>query len=159
MEQYTYKNISVNWSPDIKALADTLLRKWKRVRSKEADPFAKTCIVVNDAFTEKWLKDYYLLERRIPQIMMDLEFVRLPEFVNDWLFATIHQKTPRGRSANQHPYSKNVMAWRIYNILKNADPDGEFKELLNYVDKNKGKCAEKRYALSVMLANLYDSYL
>ena len=152
-------NFSVNWSPDLKALADDLLEKWKKTRLDKADPFAKTCIVINDAFTEKWLKKHFLLEHRIPQIMMDLEFVRLPEFVNDWLWAVLHHKSPRERDANQHPYSKNVLSWRIYNILENAAPDGEFKELLNYVNGGNGKHAEKRFAMSAKLANLYDEYL
>ena len=152
-------SISVNWSPDLKALADDLLNKWRDVRKNATDPFAKICIVINDDFTMKWLKQYFLLEHKIPQIMMDLEFVRLPEFVNDWLFAMIHKKTPRERQANQHPYSKNVLTWRIYRVLENAAPEGELKELLNYVNRGNGKHAEKRYALSMKLASLYDDYL
>ena len=159
MEKYTNMNISLNWSPDLKALADDLLRKWRDVRQKNSDPFAKICVVINDDFTETWLKKYFLLELGISQIIMDLEFVRLPEFVNAWLFATNHQKSPRERNANQHPYSKNVLSWRIYSILEKASPDGELKELLNYVNGGKGKHAEKRFALSVKLADLYDSYL
>ena len=152
-------NISVKWSSDLRALADDLLTKWKEVRKASSDPFAKVCIVVNDAFTEQWLKQYFLLEKKIPQIMMDLEFVRLPEFVNDWLGATIRQESPRERHAGQHPYSKSVLTWRIYRILENTAPDGELRELLNYVNGATEKRALKRYSLSAKLAAIYDDYL
>ncbi len=151
-------SITVKWSPDLKRLADDLLDSWETVR-QNADPFAKTCIVVNDPFTEKWLKRYFLVDKKIPQIMMDLEFVRLPEFVNDWLWATVHETSPRERQASSHSYSKNVLAWRIYRILEKAAPEGALKELLNYTRSSGGKDSEKRYALAVKLASLYDDYL
>ncbi|MBR6471887.1 MAG: exodeoxyribonuclease V subunit gamma, partial [Victivallales bacterium] len=101
----------------------------------------------------------FLLEKKIPQIMMDLEFVRLPEFVNDWLGATVRLESPRERHANQHPYSKSILTWRIYRLLEKAAPDGELQALLNYVNGATEKRATKRYSLSAKLACLYDDYL
>ena len=78
-------NISVKWSSDLAALADDLHRCWQEVNQASCDdPFAKIAVVVNDNATAKWLRQYLLQERRIPQVMMDLEFVKLPEFVNEF---------------------------------------------------------------------------
>ena len=153
-------NISVKWSSDLAALADDLHRCWLEVNQAACDdPFAKIAVVVNDNATAKWLRQYLLLERRIPQVMMDLEFVKLPEFVNDWLWA-VCGKPLRERKASLHPYSKNVLTWRIYRLLEQAAPDGEWAALLKYVQAGGQKSVpERRHALSAMLAALYDDYL
>ncbi len=147
------ETITVQWSSHLEDLADELL---KSVTERPGSPFDKTCIVVNDSATENWLKQYFLQERKIPQILMNLEFVRLPEFLNDWLAALVHGTDPRRRRAAQHPYSPGVLAWRIFRILGNAAPDGELRELLHYVGPEDDPL--RRYALSEKLAKLYDDY-
>ena len=127
-------NISVKWSSDLSVLADDLWKCWQAVNNQaKDDPFKKIAVVINDTATGKWLKEYFLLERKIPQIMMNLEFVMLPEFVNDWLWS-VCGKSLQDRQASQHPYSKNVLSWRIYRLLEQASPDGELSELLKYVN-------------------------
>ncbi|MBO4619613.1 MAG: exodeoxyribonuclease V subunit gamma [Victivallales bacterium] len=153
-------NISVKWSSDLTVLAEDLWKCWQAVNNQaKDDPFKKIAVVINDTATGKWLKEYLLLERKIPQIMMNLEFVMLPEFVNDWLWS-VCGKSLQERQASQHPYSKNVLSWRIYRLLEQASPDGELSELLKYVNAGDTRNApERRYALSARLASLYDDYL
>ena len=154
------KNLSVKWSSDLKALADDLRDRWRKVCTASGeDPFAKIAVVVNDAATAKWLQQHLLVENPTPQVMLDLDFVMLPEFVNDWLWA-VRGKSPRERQASQHPYSRNVLVWRIYRILEQASPEGELADLLKYVNTGGGENApERRYALASRLAALYDDYL
>ena len=149
-------DLPVNWGSDLTALADSLL---KDLTNTVCDPFKKHCIVVNSSATEKWLKQYFLLDRKISQVLLNIDFVKLPELVNDWLFAVTEGKSPQQRRANQHPYSKSVMTWRIYRILEQAQPDGAFAELLNYINNGNGNIAKRRGALAEKLAKLYDDYL
>ena len=153
-------NISVKWSSDLSVLAEDLWKCWQAANNQaENDPFKKIAVVINDTATGKWIKEYLLLERKIPQIMMNLEFVMLPEFVNDWLW-TVGGKSLAERQASQHPYSKNVLVWRIFRLLEQASPEGELSELLKYINTGDTKNApERRYALSAKLAALYDDYL
>ena len=152
-------DISVYWSSDLSALAMSLQECWKTVNRKSDNPFTKIAVVINDPATEKWLKQYLLMECQMPLVMMNLEFVMLPEFVNDWLW-TVRGKPLRERQASLHPYSRNILAWRIYRILADAPPNIELDELLKYVNTgDKTKAPTRRYALAAKLATLYDDYL
>ena len=67
-------NITVKWSSDLSAMAEDLWKCWQAVNNQaKDDPFKKIAVVINDVATGKWLKEYFLLERKIPQIMMNLE--------------------------------------------------------------------------------------
>ena len=147
--------ISVHWSSRLECLADKLLESLQNEWKKHPDPFDKFCIVVNDSATANWLKEHFLLDCQMRGVIMNLEFVNLQEFVSDWLWAAIHKKAPRERERTLHPYSKEVLTWRIYDILGKAAPEGELKELLAYVRDD----LRRRYSLAVQLAKLYDDYL
>jgi len=147
------ETITVQWSSCLETLADELL---KSLEGCVCSPFDKICIVVNDAASENWLKHYFLLERKVPQVLMNLAFVRLPEFLNDWLAAMVHGTDPRQRWAALHPYSPGVLTWRICRILKSAAPDGELAELLHYIGQE--NVSLRRFDLARKLAKLYDDY-
>ncbi|MBO4513448.1 MAG: exodeoxyribonuclease V subunit gamma [Victivallales bacterium] len=151
--------MKVNWSPRLETLADGLLEQWAELSRREASPFGKICIVVNDKASENWLKQYALLVKKMPQVMMNVDFVMLSEFINDWLEAQVHGVAPRERKASMHPYSQEVLTWRIYRILSNAKEGSELDTLLAYLKKDEKNIAKRRYALSARLARLYDDYL
>ena len=146
----------VSWSSDLTKLADALLEQLDQTGD---DPFGKHCIVVNSDATEKWLKQYFLLDRKTTRLLCDLEFAMLPEFVNDWLWATVEKRPPRERRAARHPYSRDVLTWRIYRILEGAKRGDGLDELLAYVGDDPNTAAAKRGELAEKLAVLYDDYL
>ena len=145
----------VNWGSDITALADALLEQLAAAGRSGNDPMKKICVVVNSPATERWLKQYFLLDRRTSQLLFNLEFVKLPEFVNDWLWAVVEGRAPRERRATRHPYSKDVMTWRIYRLLGQMRSGEGFDELLDYIAGD----VRRRSALAEKLAILYDDYL
>ncbi|MBR6372511.1 MAG: exodeoxyribonuclease V subunit gamma [Victivallales bacterium] len=151
--------MKVNWSPRLEELADGLLEQWVELSKREASPFGKICVVVNDKASENWLKQYALLVKKMPRVMMNVDFVMLSEFINDWLEAQVHGVAPRERKAAMHPYSQEVLTWRIYRILSAAKEGGELDTLLAYLKKDEKNIAKRRYALSARLARMYDDYL
>ena len=152
-------SMKVNWSPRLEELADGLLEQWVELSKREASPFGKICVVVNDKASENWLKQYALLVKKMPRVMMNVDFVMLSEFINDWLEAQVHGVAPRERKAAMHPYSQEVLTWRIYRILSAAKEGGELDTLLAYLKKDEKNIAKRRYALSARLARMYDDYL
>ena len=107
----------VFWSDRLELLAEGLFRKWEEVPMR--DPFSRMCVVVGDMSTRNWLQSYFLLHRRpgCRRILANIDFKPLPELVNDWL-AAMCGKSGERRNPSEHPYSKNVLAWRINAILK-----------------------------------------
>ena len=152
-------SVKLNWGIRLEALADALIDQWIELSQKEAKPFGKVCIVVSDKASENWLKQYMLMDRKLSRIMMNVEFAMLPQFINDWLSAQVKGVSPRERCAVLHPYSKEVLAWRIYRILSIAQEGGELDKLLVYLNRDRKNLARRRYALSARLARLYDDYL
>ena len=151
--------ITTYWNNRLELLADKMLDIWEKEKRANRNPFSKICIVVNDSATENWLKQYYLLVRKTPQILMNLAFVKLPEFVNDWLEAQTRAIAPSARNASLHPYSKDVLTWRIYRILSQEQSNGPLSNLLEYVGTDPKNAARRRHSLAEQLAKLYDGYL
>ena len=149
----------IKWGARLEALADALLSEWIETSRSSHAPFGKICVVVNDSATESWLKHYFLLVKQVPQVLLNLEFVRLQQFVNDWMQAQVHGIAPRNRQAGLHPYSQEVMVWRIYQILSKAETSGDFPELQAYVGNDQEKKPQRRFALAEQLSQLYDDYL
>ncbi len=151
-------SISIKWSASLESLADGLLRAWEDAASSAHEPFGKTCIVVNNIATANWLKQYYLVDRKIRRVMLGLDFVALPEFANDWLAAQVHGIAPRERKASLHPYSKEVMAWRIYRRLDKAEEGDGLEILRSYVGTEPQAAGRRRWALSGKIARMLDEY-
>ncbi|MCQ2379080.1 MAG: exodeoxyribonuclease V subunit gamma [Victivallaceae bacterium] len=154
----TSGSVQIHWSDRLRLLADGLFSEWREYAPSD-DPFAKTCVVVHDNAAMSWLKNHFLLENRSGEILFNVDFVLLPELVNDWLAAETHGQSPRTRRAAQHPYSPGVLTWRIYRELeKNGDRD-DYRELQEYIGRDEAHRPRRRYALAQKLATLFDDYL
>lgn len=150
----------IRWSDRLESLADGMIEEWKNtVPSNGGNAFEKICVVVQDNSVRDWLKKYCFIEKKDPWIMMNVEFVMMPEFLNDWLAAQTRGISPYERRPAEHPYARPVLPWRIYHILEQNADDPAFRELTGYIGDDESNAAFRRYDLSVRLANLYDDYL
>ena len=150
------RTMIVRWSDSLERLADGLFEAWRNERTA----FRKTCVVVRDMATRDWLKSYYLLNGKHRDVLVNLEFVPLEQFVNDWLFAKTHNAPLNARDPKTHPYSKLVLAWRIYGILADREHlEEEFGPILAYIGSDEKNEARRRYVLAEQLAKLFDDYL
>ncbi len=149
-------SITVRWSDRLELLAEGLFDEWSRERTV----FRRTCVVVRDLATRDWLKSHYLLSGSHRQLLVNLDFVPLEEFVNNWLFAKTHDEPLNTRTPQTHPYSKPVMAWRIYRILADEEHlEADLAPLLEYVGTDPLNAPRRRYALAEQIARLFDDYL
>lgn len=154
------KNINVYWSDRLEMLADAMFEECEQNFS--TDPFEKRCIVVGDMATRNWLLNYFLMKRssHSKRIFANYDFKPLPEFINDWLAAFAHGTDSSSRRPSEHPYAKNVLAWRIDAILRACSDEAEFAFLNSYITGSDGRqSAKRRFALAERLAELFDSYL
>lgn len=152
-------SLNVCWSDRLEALAESLFSGWESTPAR--DPFARVCIVVGDMSTRNWLQDYFLLHRRpgARRILANIDFKPLPELVNDWLAAMCGKDGER-RNPSEHPYAKNVLAWRINAILKDQARNPDLAVPLAYVERAKESVRDRRrFELSTRLAELFDDYL
>lgn len=150
----------VYWSDRIEVLADKMLDEWDAQRG---DPFKRTCVLVGDLATASWLKEWFLLHRAHGRrrILANIDFKPIAEFVNDWLAAQVRGEDGGSRKASEHPYSRRVLAWRIYSIMEKLDAtrdkDRVFAPIIAYVGRDAS--ARRRFGLSTRLAQMYDDYL
>ena len=152
-------SLNVCWSDRLEALAESLFGEWENAPVR--DPFVRVCIVVGDMSTRNWLQDYFLLHRRPGgrRILANIDFKPLPELVNDWLAAMCGKDGER-RNPSEHPYAKNVLAWRINAILKDQTRNPDLAVPLAYVERAKEAVRDRRrFELSTRLAELFDDYL
>ena len=152
-------SLAVFWSDRLEALAEGLFKGWETASVR--DPFARTCIVVGDMSTRNWLQSYFLLHRRPGRrrILANVDFKPLPELANDWLAAACG-KNGECRNPAEHPYAKNVLAWRIDAILKDQARNPDLATPLAYVRRAKESVmGRRRFELSTRLAELFDDYL
>ena len=148
--------MKVYWSDSLEKLADGFFKAWLH----ERNVFRKTCVAVHDMATRDWLKSHYLMNSGLRQVLINVEFLPLPEFINNWLFTKTHDEPLSKRSAKDHPYAQPVLSWRIYRILSDEQSLGpEMKPLLEYIGNDEQNKPWRRYALSEQLAKLYDDYL
>ena len=152
-------SLRVLWSDHLEELAEQLFGEWEKAPVR--DPFARMCIVVGDMSTRNWLQSYFLLHRRpgCRRILANVDFKPLPELVNDWLAAMCGKDGER-RSPSEHPYAKNVLAWRINAILKDQVRNPELAVPQAYVQRAKDSVRDRRrFELATRLAELFDDYL
>ena len=136
-------SLKVFWSDRLEALADGLFGAWEAAPVR--DPFARMCVVVGDMSTRGWLQSHFLLRRRAGtrRILANIDFKPLPEFVNDWLSAICGKNGGR-RNPAEHPYAKNVLAWRINAILKDQADNPDIAVPAAYVRKARESVADRR---------------
>ena len=131
-----------------------------------ADPFARAAVVVGNGGRGEWLKEFHLFSRegRGRRILAGMAVWELHPFVGDWLYAALEGKNPKMRRPSSHPYSMEVLRWRIDRLLGEMDGRGElgkgFPELAGYLGKGgEGEEAEgRRSALAGKLAAMYGDY-
>ena len=151
-------SLRVFWSDRLETMADKMLDEW--ASRPFGDPFARTCVVVDEPATREWLRDRFLL-RRAPgerRVLGNLEFRPMPEFVNDWLAAMTGEADVRDRDPAVHPYSRGVLAWRIDAILRARAGDPALHALANYVGTGP-TAGFRRFDLASRIARLFDDYL
>lgn len=148
--------MKVYWSQRLDALAD----RFYEIREADtaADPFARTAVVVPTPLRGDWLKARFLLDRPAGRrrILSNLDIRVLPEFVNDWLSAAVDGIPPADRKPAEHPYSKEMLQWRIDGILA-ASPD-DFPVLARYFGRREADRPIRRFALAGKLAAMFDDY-
>ena len=158
--------LRVFWSDRLETLAERLFNEWEK--TSVPDPFSRICVVVGDMSTRNWLQSYFLLHHRPGnrRILANLDFKPLPELVNDWLAAMCGTdgERPSGRSRprnpSEHPYAKNVLAWRINAILKDQTQNPDLAVPIAYVGGATESVKDhRRFELSMRIAELFDDYL
>ncbi len=147
-------DLRVYWSDRIEALAERLFAS----RGRSGDPFARTCVVVGDPASRDYLQSFFVTGAGGCGVLANVDFIPIAEFVNDWLAAQCGRARGLRRAAD-HPYARDVMAWRIFALLERNAGDPAFSELTSYVEADRGGVARRRFALSCRIAALFDDYL
>ena len=143
--------IKVYWGDSLAALADKLYRK-----QVKKDIFQREAVLVGSPLQADWLRQFRLFEHSDAerQIFANWEFPSFYVFLNDWVEKALHD-TPIGeRRASEHPYSKELLLWRIWRILKKEESRAEFASLRDYYADSELRLLE----LCGSLAQLYDDY-
>jgi exodeoxyribonuclease V gamma subunit len=152
------------WSQRLEELAERLYRDaegWL-----EGDPLAKVAVVVGHPMRGEWLKEYHLFEREGAgrRILAGMDGMALHPFVGDWLYAALEGKDPKRRRPSSHPYSMEVLRWRIDGVLGELEAagalEGKYPELAGYLAGSDGAGAReaRRSALAAKLAEMYGDY-
>ena len=108
------------WSDDLETLAKRLIQDYEK--NIGTDPFATSCIITGNPLRGNWLHRFFV--QHAPQnrpIVANLDIQFLYPFVNDWLYAAFEKKDICSRRPLEHPYSKQILQWRIYNILSSPE--------------------------------------
>ena len=144
------------WSHRLEDLAERLYEDV--AASRGDDPFARACVVVGHSLRGDWLREFRLFERpdAARPVLANLDVVPLHPFVGDWLYAAVERKDPTSRRPSSHPYSKDVLQWRIDAILeREADA---FPELERYLRDVPAEVPARRFALAGKIAETFGDY-
>lgn len=152
---------NVIWSDKLENLADSLFDKLDLFPL--SSPLHQECIVINSPVLGAWLKQYFLYERRgkgRQRVLANWDVQYLYPFINDWLFRMTHAVREQ-RNAEYHPYSKDCLQWRIYQLLPILDKtDAVYKPLFHYIgiEQDESMPLPRCYSLAGVLARMYDDY-
>ncbi|MBR4190769.1 MAG: exodeoxyribonuclease V subunit gamma [Kiritimatiellae bacterium] len=154
------------WAQRVEDLAEGLYGELERELA--GDPFARAAVVVGHRMRGEWLKEFHVFSRaeRGRMILAGMDVVELHPFVGDWLYAALEGKDPKRRRPSSHPYSMEVLRWRIDRLLGEMEGAGElgrgYPALARYLErggKGAGASAEgRRAALAGKLAAMYGDY-
>lgn len=142
------------WSDDLETLAKRLIQDYEK--NIGTDPFATSCIITGNPLRGNWLHRFFV--QHAPQnrpIVANLDFQLLYPFVNDWLYAAFEKKDICSRRPLEHPYSKQILQWRIYHILSSSSIR-HFPDLEYYLGKHPS--SERVFRLAGTLAQFFDTY-
>lgn len=156
------------WAQRFEDLAEGLYGELEA--ESAGDPFARSAVVVSHAMRGEWLKEYHLFGRegRGRAILAGMDVAALHPFVGDWLYAALEGKDPKMRRPSSHPYSMEVLRWRIDALLGDLEKSGELERdyaaLAGYLHPGKGEAGRgeaaegRRSALAAKLAATYGDY-
>lgn len=144
------------WSHRLEALAERLYEDV--AASRGDDPFARSCVVVGHSLRGDWLREFRLFERpdAARPVLANLDVVPLHPFVGDWLYAAVERKDPKERRPSAHPYSRDVMQWRVDAVL--ARRPNAFPVLAGYLGEDPEELPSRRFALAGRIAESFDDY-
>ncbi len=150
--------MKIFWGDCLEKLAEAMFT----ATQPRTDPFETECTVVGSPVMAGWLKQYFLYDlpkdKKQNRVLAGWDFKMLHPFVNDWL-AKACAGTPVGqRDPAQHPYSIDVLQWRIWNELAIPEPPKEYGPLLAYVGEDENAMDRKRWELAARVARLFDDY-
>ena len=107
------ERVELVWSQRLEDLAERLYRDAEGRLA--GDPLARVAVVVGQPMRGEWLKEYHLFGREGAwrRILAGMDVLALHPFVGDWLYAALEGKDPGMRRPSSHPYSMEVLRWRI----------------------------------------------
>ena len=151
-------HLNVHWSDSLDTLAHAMFAN----ASKKDDPFDTECTVVGSPVMAGWLKQFFLYDfpkgSDTQHVLACWDFKMLHPFVNDWL-AKAHTGTEIGnRNPAQHPYSCDVLQWRIWIELSQHVELADYAALRAYIGEDPLAMDRKRWGLAQRLAQLFDDY-
>ena len=121
--------------------------------------FNQDVIVVQNAGMQHWLNLALATERGIS---MNIRYALPAQF----LWKLMRSLASDENVPDQSPYSREVLAWRIYHLLglESVIKDADFMPATRYwlgdeSDINNKQAALKRYQLARQMADLYEQYL
>ncbi|NLL82790.1 MAG: exodeoxyribonuclease V subunit gamma [Lentisphaerae bacterium] len=153
--------ITVLWGNRLETLAQRLFEAAAAEPSTSpADVLNyKHCVVVPNRIVQGWLQQEFLFSSRPSGVMANWEFPLLNIFVNDSL-AQMNNTDNAPRDPAAHPFSRDAMTWRIFNLLSTTDLNRNGLSQLNtFLRPNDRPRFEHRcFKLSLRLATLFDDY-
>ena len=163
------------WSQHLEALAERLFRDLEVCRGE--DPLARSAVVVSHALRGQWLKEWHLFSREGAgrEILAGIDVLPLHPFTGDWLHAALEGQDPKSRRPSSHPYSMEVLRWRIDGVMAGAaagTADAEARSKKEEVRSGGGDGwvgaggvwaffeggAERRSAVAGKLAEMFSDY-
>lgn len=151
-------HLQIYWSDRLENLANAMFSNTQDGQ----DPFATECTVVGSTVMAGWLKQYFLGDypktNKKQHVLACWNFEMLHPFVNDWLAKAVSDTVIGKRAPAEHPYSPDVLQWRIWNLLCDDMQMSKFASLHDYIGNDTQIRDRKRWALSQRLAKLFDDY-
>ncbi len=149
----------VIWGNQLERLAEQL---FQNIAAERTDPLQPVCVVTPETAWEAWLRHMFLYEwnRRKSTghaVWANWEFFPLYQFVNDWLDRMVHPGTSH-RAARLHPYSRDVLTWRLYRWLLSGawKEQAVYERLTAYLGDDPS--SRRMYELAGRLARLLEDY-
>lgn len=128
-----------------------------RLLARKGNPFVPRTIVVQSAGAAAKLQQEIA---GYSGICANTEFPYPGTFINNNIFSPTAEAlgfgASRARTPDDIPYSPEIMAWQLFQILPEALRDPDFRVLDRYAEKADGL---KIFQLAQCIAKLYDSYL
>lgn len=133
---------------------EDLLTLFAKVQQTSTLPvLEQETVLVQNPGMQHWLN---MQQAQIMGISMNAKFVLPAQFLWQQLRTLCGEAVPE-----QYPYSREVLAWRIDNLLQNEQvtSNDDCAQATNYWCKNGKIDPLKRFQLAVQLADLYEQYL